>query len=87
MAEIGRRMEEYVREFTEKVKKGVLPPDPLRTLEFVLRTWPSIEHALALPPLVEKLHSEVVEPMIEKAPRLPLTGDYPIIKWKEYRTE
>ena len=87
MPEMGKAIEETVREFSEKLKKGALPPDPLRIVEFGLSGIPAIEHALILPPFIETIHSEVTEPAVEKAPRLPLTGDFPVKKWKEYKVE
>ena len=87
MAEVGRKVEEYVKDITDKLKKGALPPDPVRIVVFALSTVPSVEHALILPPLVETVHSQGTEPMAEKLPRLPLTGDFPIRKWKEYKVE
>jgi hypothetical protein len=87
MPEVGRSVEEATREFTSKVSKGILPPDPARIAGAVLEIPPAVEHALPLPPLLEKVHSEITEQVVEKLPRLPLTSDFPIRKWKEYRVE
>jgi len=54
----------------------------------VLRIPPTVEHVLPVPPVIERVHAEVVKPAIEKAPRLPLTGDFPefeFLKWIEER--
>lgn len=73
--------------YKNKIEKSILPPDPLRVVKTALRIPVTVEHILPVPPFLEKIHSEVVEPGIEKAPRLPLTGDFPKFKWKEWIKE
>ena len=80
-------IEEITETYKEKVSKSVLPPDPARVIKAFLRGPVTIEHLLPIPPILEVVHSDVIEPFIEELPRLPLTGDYPIHKWKEWIKE
>jgi len=84
---INRTLDEEMRIWMEKLTKSVLPPDPLRIVEWILSKPAEVEHIVPLPPLVERIHSEFVEPMIEKLPRLPLTGDAPIEEWLKWKKE
>ncbi|MEM1820348.1 MAG: hypothetical protein QXU64_02020 [Thermofilaceae archaeon] len=83
----GQKMSEVIDEYKRKLEAGILPPDPARMIEFLMRTGPTIEHMLPVPPLIEKVHSEVVKPLIEALPRLPMTSEPPAIKWKEWIKE
>jgi len=83
--EITKPIEELMRLYTEKLTKGVLPPDPLRIVRYVLTVPIVVEHVLPIPSVLEKVHAEITEPTIEALPRLPLTGDFPITRWKEWR--
>jgi len=76
VAEIENSIREAVSEFERKIREGVLPPDPARIVKEVLEIPAEIEHATPLPPLIEKLHKEIGEPLIEKLPRLPMTRDF-----------
>ena len=87
MGDISRTMDEELRIWTEKLTKSVLPPDPARIVKNILRIPAAIEHVSPLPPLIERIHSEFTEPLIEKLPRLPLTGDFPIFEWKKWIKE
>jgi len=85
---IGGALSEEINLYKNKIEKSALPPDPLRIVEAILRIPPTIEHVLPVPPIIERIHAEVVKPAIEKAPRLPLTGDFPemeFLKWIEER--
>ena len=73
--------------FKRKIEGGVLPPDPARVLKFALDGPVKIEHVLPLPPLIEKVHHELTVPLIEKLPRLPMTAEFPFVKWEEYKVE
>jgi len=73
---IEESIRDAVSEFEEKLKEGVLPPDPARILKEILEIPAEIEHATPLPPLIEKIHKEIGEPLIEKLPRLPMTRDF-----------
>lgn len=83
----SQELDEFFREYEKKLKAGILPPDPARVVVEMLSTYPEIEHVLPIPPVIEKVHAEVVEPTIEKLPRLPMTADFPIRAWKKYRIE
>lgn len=87
MADFGRTINEEMRVWMDKLQKSLLPPDPARIVEAVLEVPATIEHVLPVPPVIERVHSEFTEPMVEKLPRLPLTGDFPIKKWKEWIKE
>jgi len=76
MAEIDVGMRRAVRSFERKLREGVLPPDPARIVKEILEMPAEIEHATPLPPLIETLHKELGEPLIEKLPRLPMTRDF-----------
>ena len=78
-------IDELLKLYTNKLSKSILPPDPLRVVEFVLRVPVTVEHVLPIPPVLEKVHSEITEPVIESLPRLPFTGDFPEFKWKEWK--
>jgi len=82
--EITKPIEELMKLYTEKLSKSILPPDPLRIIKGLLRIPPGIEHILPIPPVLEKVHAEITEPTIEALPRLPLTGDFYVTKFKEW---
>jgi len=82
-----KKISEIAETYKRKLEAGMLPPDPARVVEYVLRGLPSLEHILPIPPLLEKIHSEVVEPLVEALPRLPLTSEPPKFKWKEWVKE
>jgi hypothetical protein len=73
--------------YKAKLEAGVLPPDPLRMLEFVLRTPPTIEHMLPVPPVLETIHAELTSKVIEALPRLPMTSEPPVFEWKRWIRE
>jgi len=83
----GGALQEEIDYYKRKIEKSALPPDPLRIVEAVLRGPPAIEHVLPVPPILERVHAEVVKPAIEKAPRLPLTGDFVEPKFLEWIEE
>lgn len=76
MAEIENSLRDVLSEYEEKLREGVLPPDPARVIANILEDIPELEHATPLPPLIEKIHKEIILPLIEKLPRLPLTRDF-----------
>ena len=80
-------LEEITETYKKKIGSSILPPDPLRIVKSALRGPVFIEHILPIPPILETIHSNVTEPLIEELPRLPLTGDFPIIEWKEWLKE
>lgn len=87
MAEFSRTLDEELRVWMDKLQKSLLPPDPARTVEAILRIPTTVEHILPIPPIIEKLHNAFTEKLIESLPRLPLTGDYPITEWLKWRKE
>jgi len=80
-------IEKITNAYKEKISASILPPDPLRIINAVLKGPPAVEHLVPLPPVLETVHYTVVDPLIESLPRLPLTGDFPIIKPLEWRKE
>jgi len=84
-AKVG--LEEISEMYKEKVSASVLPPDPLRVVKGILRVPVTIEHLVPIPPLLESIHSNMTEPLIEELPRLPLTSDFPVHEWKKWIKE
>lgn len=87
MTDIEGGLRETFREWMRKVESGLLPPDPARTVKAILDVPVEIEHVVPVPPLLEKVHSEVTVNLIEKLPRLPMTGEFPYKEWKFYKRE
>jgi hypothetical protein len=40
-----------------KIESGILPPDPARIIELVLRIPVEVEHLLPIPPVTEYIHT------------------------------
>lgn len=80
-------VEEITDTYKRKVEKSVLPPDPARVIKNFLRGPVSLEHLVPIPPILETIHNDITERVIEMLPRLPLTSDFPIHKWKEWIKE
>jgi len=87
MPDFGRSVDEEMRIWMDKLNKSLLPPDPARVVKFVLSLPATVEHVSPLPPLIERVHGEFTEKMIEKLPRLPMTGDFPIKEWERWIKE
>lgn len=83
----GERLSEITEAYKSKVGASVIPPDPARVVEFVMRVPPTLEHLLPIPPILESIHSDITSPLVESLPRLPLTSEPPITKWKEWIKE
>lgn len=83
----NEKISETIDTYKKKIEASILPPDPARTVEFVLRVPIKVEHILPIPPILEKIHSEITSKLVESLPRLPLTSDYPKIKWLEWEKE
>jgi len=62
--------------YRRKIEGGLLPPDPARIVERILRIPVEIEHAVPVPPILEYAHTKVVKPFVESLPRLPYTSDF-----------
>ena len=70
--------------YKAKIESGVIPPDPARFVEFILRVPVTVEHLLPIPPVIEYIHANFTNPMIEALPRLPMSSDFPkfeFLKW------
>jgi len=78
---------DIIDRYKVKLESGILPPDPARIIEFVLRGPIVVEHLLPIPPIIEYVHSNFTHPMIESLPRLPLTSDYPEFEWMKWFKE
>jgi hypothetical protein len=78
---------EIVDKYKSKIEGNVIPPDPLRLVEGILRLPVTVEHVLPIPPVLEYVHSNFTQPLVEALPRLPLTADFPDFKWLEWRKE
>jgi len=87
MPKMGEGIEEFTRGFTNKVQKGVLPPDPARVIVEGLREGANLEHVSPLPPLIERVQKEFTEPGLKELPRLPLTSDFPVREWMTWKEE
>jgi hypothetical protein len=91
MAEIRMPTTSSIREIIDKYKtkieSGILPPDPVRIIEFALRGPITIEHLLPIPPILEYVHTNFTRPMVEALPRLPLTSDFPEYEWLKWIKE
>jgi hypothetical protein len=67
-----------------KLEANIIPPDPARIIEVVLRGPLTIEHILPIPSIIEYVHSNFTKPLVEALPRLPMTADFPeyqFLKW------
>ena len=90
MAEIpkpGNALREIMDKYKAKIESGILPPDPARIIEFVLRIAPMLEHLLPIPPILEYVHSNFTQPVVESLPRLPMTSDFPAYEWMKWYKE
>ena len=74
--DIEGTMRAFIRAYERKLHDGVLPPDPARVAKQVLEKFAEVEHAVPVPPIIEKLHRDVGIPAVESLPRLPLTRDF-----------
>lgn len=68
----------------KKIEQKILPPDPARLIMEVLGVIPSVEHATPLPPLIERVHTEVNTFVETKLPRLDQMGEFEKRKYGEY---
>ena len=80
-------LKEIMDAYKRKIEAGILPPDPMRILEAILRAAPTIEHLLPIPPILEYIHSTFTQPVVESLPRLPMTSDYPAYEWLKWYKE
>ena len=80
-------LREIMDKYREKIEAGILPPDPARLVEFVLRIPVEVEHMLPIPPVLEYVHSNFTRPLIEALPRLPMTSEPHEFEWLRWRKE
>lgn len=78
------KVSEMIDTYKRKIEAGILPPDPARIVEAILRIPPAIEHTTPLPPILETIHDEVTSKVVESLPRLPMTRAPPVFKWREW---
>lgn len=81
------KLSQLVEKYKSKIEGGILPPDPARMIEFMMRGPPTVEHLLPIPPILETIHEEIVTKIVESLPRLPMTSDHPIIEWLKWIKE
>lgn len=80
-------LRDIIEKYKQKIESGILPPDPARLVEFVLRIPVEVEHLLPLPPVLEYIHSNFTHPLVESMPRLPMTSEPHEFKWLEWKKE
>ena len=73
--------------YKDKIEAGILPPDPARVFEFLLRIPVEAEHTLPIPPVLESIHSSFTQPLVESLPRLPMTSDFHQFEWMKWIKE
>jgi hypothetical protein len=78
---------EIIDKYKDKIESGIIPPDPARMVEFFLRIPVTVEHLLPIPPVVEYVHSNFTQPLVESLPRLPMTSEPPIFEWMKWIKE
>ncbi|RLG83084.1 MAG: hypothetical protein DRO39_08840 [Thermoprotei archaeon] len=78
---------DVIDKYKEKLEAGILPPDPARIVEYVLRVPVGVEHILPIPPVLEIVHSEFTRPLVEALPRLPMTSDFHEFEWNKWFKE
>lgn len=85
--EFDRGLQQFIALWQRKLRKGLLPPDPARIADYILSQPASIEHATPLPPVIEYIHANLTEKVVENLPRLPMTGDFPKHEWLRWIKE
>lgn len=78
---------EIIDKYKSKIEGNIFPPDPLRIIEGILRIPVTVEHILPIPPVLEYVHSNFTQPLVEALPRLPMTADLPEYRWLEWKKE
>lgn len=61
---------------SKKLEEKILPPDPARLVMEILGIIPSVEHATPLPPIFERIHTEVNKFVEDKLPRLEQMAEF-----------
>jgi len=80
-------LRDIMDKYKEKIEGGILPPDPARLVEFVLRIPVEVEHLLPIPPMLEYVHSNFTNPLVEALPRLPMTSEPHKFEWLKWVKE
>jgi hypothetical protein len=70
-------LNEIMRNYEEKIKNELLPPDPANLADVLLRIPVELEHMIPIPPVLGYLHENYVEPALEALPKLPMTSTVP----------
>jgi hypothetical protein len=80
-------LREIIDKFKEKIECGIIPPDPARVFEAILRVPVEAEHLLPIPPVVEYVHSSFTKPLVDSLPRLPMTSEVHEFQWMKWVKE
>ena len=78
---------DIINTYKNKIEAGILPPDPARIVEFILRLPVEVEHMLPIPPVLEYVHSNFTRPLVESLPRLPMTSEPHEFEWLKWIKE
>lgn len=80
----GDALRQILDEFKAKIEAGVLPPDPAEVIDYLLSIGAALEHVIPVPPLIEYIQVNVVDPFAASLPKLPLTATFPKEEWLKY---
>ncbi|RLI43486.1 hypothetical protein DRO69_09240 [Candidatus Bathyarchaeota archaeon] len=80
-------LRDIIEKYKVKIESGILPPDPARIVELILRVPVEVEHLLPIPPVVEYVHSNFTRPLVESLPRLPMTSEPHEFEWLKWIKE
>lgn len=80
-------LRDIIDKYKAKLEGNMLPPDPARIVEFILRIPVEAEHVLPIPPILETIHSSFTRPLVESLPRLPMTADFHEFEWLKWIKE
>jgi hypothetical protein len=80
-------LRDIIDKYKAKLEGNMLPPDPARIVEFILRIPVVAEHVLPIPPILETIHSSFTRPLVESLPRLPMTADFHEFEWLKWIKE
>jgi len=80
-------IKEIIDIYKTKLEAGILPPDPARLIEWILRAPVGLEHLLPIPPILEYVHANFTRPLVEALPRLPMTSEPHEFEWLKWIKE
>jgi hypothetical protein len=72
MVEIGRAISDVTHGFERKIKHG--PPEAPDIVNKALSIPADVEHDSPLPPLVERVHRDITQPVLYRMPRILSSG-------------